>query len=366
MNSQPETFAKNIEIYHGDLLKADAQALVNTVNCVGVMGKGIALQFARTFPENSRAYEETCRVGELFPGELLIVERHDGRGTGPRYIINFATKAHWRSPSQIEWIESGLLRLVEEIRARQISSIALPPLGCGNGGLNWADVQPLIVKAMSALPDVRVLLVPPEGAPAPETMKPAAPRRMTLANALYIHLLDRYSTIDQSFSQIELQKLAYFLQIAGEDLKLSFYQDRYGPYAPELRHVLRGWEGHWAMGYGDGTRGAHQELLLLPEAAREADEYLKNHAAPETLERVQRVFKLIAGFESALILELLATTHWIACHDPLAVQDVERATRGVRNWNNRKKTLFRPEYVELAWNQLRNTGWLSTCDNEKR
>lgn len=362
MNLQPEKLADNIEIHHGDLLKTDAQALVNTVNCVGVMGKGIALQFARTFPENNRAYEEACRAGELLPGRLLIVERHNGSGAGPRTIINFATKAHWRSKSQIEWIESGLSCLIEEIKARGIASIALPPLGCGNGGLDWTFVQPLIVSALSGLPDVRVLLFPPEGAPASEAMKPAAPRRMTLANALYIYLLDRYSAIDQSFSQIELQKLAYFLQIAGEDLKLNFRQDRYGPYAPELRHVIKAWEGHWALGYGDGTRGAHEELMLFPAAAREAEAYLQDHATSETRERAANVLQLIAGFESALILELLATTHWIASHDPLAAHDVERATRGVANWNHRKKTLFRPEYVHLAWNHLREQGWLPNPD----
>jgi O-acetyl-ADP-ribose deacetylase (regulator of RNase III) len=143
---------------HGNLLHAETDAIVNTVNTVGVMGKGLALQFAEAFPENTRIYARACRAGEVRVGKMLVVERD----VAPRFIVNFPTKQHWRSPSQLAWIEEGLTDLVAEVRARRIASIAIPPLGCGLGGLSWADVKPRIEAAFAALPDVRVLVYEPE------------------------------------------------------------------------------------------------------------------------------------------------------------------------------------------------------------
>lgn len=145
-----------IELTHGNLLDAEADALVNTVNCVGVMGKGLALQFKQAFPENFRAYERACRAGEVKPGHMLT--RPTGKLTGPKYIVNFPTKRHWKGNSRIEDIDAGLEALVEEIQRLEIKSIAVPPLGCGNGGLRWEDVRPRIEAALGQLPGVRVLL----------------------------------------------------------------------------------------------------------------------------------------------------------------------------------------------------------------
>jgi O-acetyl-ADP-ribose deacetylase (regulator of RNase III) len=148
-----------IEAGSGDLLSADVEALVNPVNTVGVMGKGLALQFKRRFPFNFNAYAAACKRGEVEIGRMLVVEA--GALSGPRYIINFPTKKHWRDPSELEYVRAGLRGLVEAIRARGIRSIAVPPLGCGNGGLAWADVEPLIERAMGELPDVQVVVFAP-------------------------------------------------------------------------------------------------------------------------------------------------------------------------------------------------------------
>jgi O-acetyl-ADP-ribose deacetylase (regulator of RNase III) len=148
-----------LELTTGNLLEADAEALVNTVNTEGVMGKGIALQFAKKFPELAEAYRLACKAGEVRPGRMHIYERSDM--LNPRYVINFPTKRHWRSPSRMEDIESGLAALVAEIQRRGIRSIAVPPLGCGNGGLDWREVRPRIERALGALSGVRVLLYPP-------------------------------------------------------------------------------------------------------------------------------------------------------------------------------------------------------------
>ncbi len=143
----------------GNLLTAPVEALVNTVNTVGVMGKGLALQFREAFPENYKAYREACARGELAVGRMFVTENLSG--TNPRYIINFPTKAHWRDPSRLEYVTAGLKDLAHILRERQIQSVAIPPLGCGLGGLQWAVVKPLIIAALDEMPEVNILLFEP-------------------------------------------------------------------------------------------------------------------------------------------------------------------------------------------------------------
>ncbi len=350
----------NLEIHSGDLLQASAEALVNTVNCVGVMGKGIALQFERAFPEISRPYVEACRSGQLRPGHLLVVEiQPELERPLPRMVINFATKDHWRGASKIEWIEAGLARLVEEVRAREVRSIAVPPLGCGNGGLDWNLVRPLIETAFEALPDVRVLLYAPTGTPDAASMAPAAKApRMTLNAALTIRMLARYSVVDLEFSQLELQKLAYFFQEAGEPLRLKFEAQKFGPAAREIYPMLRRWEGHWTIGFGDGTGGLREPIMLRPEIVEAAEEHLKTHPAPESEARVAQVLRLIEGMDTATGLELLATVHWVARHDRRAALDCQVATTAVHDWNEHKRRDFSTEWIQRAWERLRQQGWM--------
>ena len=148
-----------LELTQGNLLEADVEALVNTVNTEGVMGKGIALQFSKKFPEMFEAYRAACKDGEVRIGRMHVYEGRDM--LNPRYIINFPTKRHWQSPSSIEDVKAGLSALAEEIRQRHIKSIALPALGCGNGGLDWGEVLPAIRSALADLTDVRLLVYPP-------------------------------------------------------------------------------------------------------------------------------------------------------------------------------------------------------------
>ena len=145
-----------IQEAHGNLLDADTQALVNTVNTVGVMGKGIALQFKRAFPENFEAYKRACKLGDVVPGWMFVF---DTGQLNPRYIINFPTKRHWRDRSRIEDIAWGLESLIGVIRSRGIRSMASPALGVGLGRLPWKDVRALIEGASREIPDVRVVVV---------------------------------------------------------------------------------------------------------------------------------------------------------------------------------------------------------------
>lgn len=226
-----------IEDARGNLLQADAEALVNTVNTVGYMGKGIALQFKQAFPENFRQYARAAKKGEVKPGEMLVVPT--GFITNPRYIVNFPTKRHWRGRSRIEDIEAGLEALVGVIRRLEIRSVAIPPLGCGNGGLDWREVKPRIVRAFLGVPNVRVLLFSPRGAPVPTEM-PIRTRRpdMTSARALLVKLMERYLSLAYRLTLLEVHKLAYFLQECGEPLRLRYEAGHFGPYAANLNKVL--------------------------------------------------------------------------------------------------------------------------------
>ena len=148
-----------IRYTHGNLLEAPTEALINTVNEVGVMGKGIALMFREAFPENMRAYAAACQAGEVRVGRMFVTLNHDL--IGPRWIINFPTKKHWRNPSKLEWVHEGLKDLVRVIREHRIRSVAIPPLGCGNGGLDWSQVRDEIEAALSEFDDVDILIFEP-------------------------------------------------------------------------------------------------------------------------------------------------------------------------------------------------------------
>ena len=347
-----------IELTRGNLLEAPAEALVNTVNCVGYMGKGIALQFKQAFPANFKHYEAACHAGDMVPGKMMI---HDNGGlVNPRYIINFPTKRHWKGKSRIEDIESGLSALVADVQRLGIRSIAVPPLGCGLGGLEWRVVRPMIEQAFASLPDVQVLLFEPAGAPEAKAMPVRTERpHMTPARALFIRLMDAYSALDYSRTLLEVQKLAYFLQEAGEPLRLNYEAGHYGPYAPNLNKVLEVMEGHFIRGYGDSQK-PDAEIELLPGAVDEASAFLADKR--DSLTRLEQVADLIEGFETPYGMELLATVHWVAHYGgrqgEAPAPDVDAATTVVHAWNPRKQNIFKPDHIRAAWMQLAQRGWM--------
>ncbi|MEO7715531.1 MAG: macro domain-containing protein [Capsulimonas sp.] len=344
----------NIISTKGNLLEADVEALVNTVNTVGVMGKGIALQFRQTFPENFVAYKAACKYGSLEPGAMFVTETH--LLTNPHYIINFPTKRDWRAKSKIEDIDAGLAALVSTVRELGIRSIAVPPLGCGNGGLEWDEVRPKIEAAFANLPEVHVLLYGPEGAPAADKIKIATKRpKMTPTRAAFVGMLDGYMIPGYNITILEIQKLAYFLQAAGEPMKLPFVKAQRGPYAETIHPVLQRLEGHFLRGYGDRSRDI--SLHVLPDAVRESNLFLEDH--PETRTRIARVFELVDGFETEYSLELLATVHWLAWNEDEKIRrDPAAAVRGVQAWSERKAGLFPAEHIEIAWKRLQEQQWI--------
>lgn len=342
---------------HGNLLGADVDALVNTVNTVGVMGKGIALQFKRAYPEMFKEYARAVKRHEVTLGRMHVWQTQ--QVAGPRFIINFPTKGHWRSSSKLPDIERGLDDLVRAIRERGITSIAVPPLGCGNGGLDWRTVEPMIRSALAAVPEVDVQLYAPEGAPAAADMPTAEPTpAMTPGLAALIELMALYARHALAYpSLIETQKLTYFLQSAGEPLRLNFTDHIYGPYADNLRHVLRVAEGHYLSGYGDGSTPVREAepLTILPGARATATPLLVKH--PETLQRIDRVLELVEGFESAYALELLASVHWLIHEQPDLALKVDATVVAVQAWSPRKGRMFTHSHVRMAWQTLRDRGW---------
>jgi O-acetyl-ADP-ribose deacetylase (regulator of RNase III) len=347
-----------IEITTGNLLEARAEALVNTVNTVGVMGKGIALQFKKAFPENFKVYQKACSSGELHIGAILVVPVD--QITYPKFIINFPTKAHWRAESKLDHIEKGLVALVEEVKNRGIRSIAIPPLGCGNGGLAWRQVRPLIEAAFAPLTDVHVLLFEPNALGSGRSMVDNTKRpNMTQGRAAILCLMSRYLVPGYMYrlSMLEVQKLAYFMQEAGENLKLKFEKASYGPYADDLRKVLRHIDGHFIEGYGDGEKANKPGTPIKPlaHARNEAEQFLI--ANRETQERFSRVTKLIDGFETSYGMELLSTVHWVMKESQLAADNVGVAVTEVQSWNERKKKLLAVDHIQLAWNRLKEQNW---------
>ena len=345
-----------IEYKTGDIFTEDVEALVNSVNCVGVMGRGIALQFKNMFPENFTSYAAACKRNEVKPGRMFVHE--SGQMTNPRYIINFPTKRHWRGKSRIEDIESGLEDLVRVIEKRSIRSVAIPPLGTHLGGLDWIDVRPRIEAALHEMDDLVVMIFEPGSGPADDRPNRSTNvPKMTRGRAALVGLMYRYilALLDPFITLLEVHKLMYFMQLAGEPLRLEFQKGPYGPYAENLRHVLRRVEGHLISGYRDGGDAPGRQLELVPGAIEDASVFLNGR--PETKERLDRVVQLVEGFESSFGLELLATVHWVAAEHPSSTDD-EIIARTYA-WGYRKKQ-FSKRQIHLALQTLRDKDWLDT------
>ncbi len=320
------------------------------------MGKGIALQFKQAFPKNFTEYNKACKANNVNPGHMFSVSV-GGLLANPRYIINFPTKRHWKGNSRIEDIDSGLVALVKEIRDLGIKSIAVPPLGCGNGGLDWNEVRPKIEVAFQSVPDVQVYLYIPAGSPKPDEIKIATNKpHLTKARALLISLMNRYGVTGYRLTLLEVQKLAYFLQEAGEPLKLKFEKGSFGPYADNLNFVLQTLEGHYIRGAGDGSRKKDVQVYLLPNASTEATGFLDGQE--ESLERLERVSNIIMGFETPYGMELLSTVHWVIKENLEISRSSEDVIKAVHDWNEHKRTTFKENHIKTTLKHLENLGMI--------
>lgn len=345
-----------IEFKCGDILKDEAEALVNTVNCVGAMGRGIALQFKKAFPDNFKNYAKACKNNEVKPGRMFVYQNETLIGS--QFIINFPTKRHWREKSYMEDIDLGLKALVNVIKKNKIHSIAIPALGSGLGGLSWVQVKPKIVEALQDIPDLHVVIYEPGAAPSSEDMvRSAVPPKMTSGRAILIELIDKYlkGLLTPYITLLEIHKLMYFMQEMKEPLRLKFKPHLYGPYADNLRHVLREMEGHYILGYADGGDAPNKPIKLKPGAVEAANKLLYSNI--KTRARFDLVVDLIDGFESPFGLELLATVHWVMAHE--AIYDIDKIIERIHAWSMRKQQ-FSSRQIEIAVDVLTCKNWLTT------
>ncbi len=345
---------------NGNLLDSTAEALVNTVNCVGVMGKGIALQFKKMYPRNYEEYRGVCDAGEMHLGKVLVHEI--GSLMDPKYIINFPTKDHWKGNSKIQDISSGLESLKSEILARNIKSIAVPPLGCGNGGLDWMTVRTIIVDALMDLEvDVHVFEPGFEPSPHQQRVNGRTPR-LTKFKAKLLALFHHYGLPGHEITALEAQKLAWFLGRAGDDTRLNFEKGTYGPYSERLNHPLQQMDGHYITGAGDRSK-IESRIVVLPNAVESAKDVLID--SQEDIKLLNQVFELIEGYETPYGMELLSTVDWVATQENPVATNSESAHLMITNWSSRKANLFPRKHIDLAWNHLQQQGWRPGCSDTR-
>ncbi|MDZ4861664.1 MAG: macro domain-containing protein [Candidatus Hydrogenedentes bacterium] len=350
-----------VRFTEGNLLDADVDAVVNTVNTVGVMGKGIALMFEERFPENYKAYAAACKAGEVQVGKMFVTQSVELEG--PRWIINFPTKNHWRQPTKLEWVRDGLAALKEMVREKDIHSIALPPLGCGNGGLDWHDVRPMIESALGDLENVEVVVYEPT-AKYQNVARKQGVEKLTSARALIAEMVRRYWVLGIECTLLETQKLAWFLErtikrVGLEDpMNLQFIANRYGPYANNLTHLLNGLDGSYLHCDKRLADASPFDTIWFEDSKREKLNLYLRSEAKAYLPALEVTDELIDGFQSPLGLEALATVDWLIEREGVA-PTLQGIRSGIRNWPagaehaERKEKLFNDRLLELALERVR-------------
>ena len=338
-----------IKYVEGNLLESDAQALVNTVNTVGVMGKGIALQFKNAFPTNYKIYRKACDNEELSVGKLLITTE-ENLVSGKKIIINFPTKTDWRKPSEYNYIENGLLELRKYIVDNNIESVALPPLGAGNGGLDWNKVKTLIEKYLSDL-NASILVYQPN-AKIKEVLKKERVK-LTPARAMLLAVLYELVKNGEFVSEFSAEKIAYFLQRFGAKnaFRLEYKPNFYGPYSGKVKHLLYYLNGSYILGYSSKDKKPFEEIGLVMDAENEVLDYLKNLPNQEYLEIIEKTKSFLKGFYSPFGLELLSTIDYIS--EKENTKDSELIISKLNDWSNRKTELFSNKFfVETALDRI--------------
>ncbi len=334
----------------GNLLESNAEALVNTVNTVGVMGKGIALQFKKMFPNNFKLYAKACKNNKLKVGKLLITE-DDSLFTGRKIIINFPTKTHWRKPSEYIYIEEGVKELKKIIIERDLKSVAIPPLGTGNGGLNWNKVKQILGAELSSL-DCDIFIFQPN-TKIKEVLKKERVK-LTPARAMLLAVLYELVKNGEFVSEFAAEKTAYFLQRFGaeKEFRLTFNPNFYGPYSGKVRHVLYYLNGSYIMGYSSKDKKPFEELGLVPDAETDIVNYLNRTENLQYKLIVEKTIKFLKGFYSPFGLELLSTIDFII--NNTEANSLEAITIKLQNWSGRKKTLFsNPGFIKIAVNNIK-------------
>lgn len=356
-----------ITFMRGNLLEVRAEALVNTVNTVGVMGKGIALMFKERFGDNFRQYAAACKAKQVQTGKMFVTEVHELNG--PRWIVNFPTKQHWRAPSRMEWIVEGLQDLRRFLIEQRVKSIAIPPLGTGNGGLDWADVRPQIELALGDL-DTEILVFEPTRQ-YQNVAKRAGVEKLTPARALIAELVRRYWVLGMECSLLEIQKLAWFLERAikrnnpdDNPLDLRFVAHKYGPYTNRLDHLLNNLDGSYLHCEKRISDADPLDVIWFDDARKDFVQAYLRSEAKAYMQALEATAALIDGFESPFGMELLATVDWLLAREGVA-PTVPALREGLRHWPGdpgsaeRKDRLFDDRTLAIALERLTEPAPLS-------
>lgn len=358
-----------ITFTQGNLLEAPVEALVNTVNTVGVMGKGIALMFKERFRRNFDLYAAACKSKQVQTGKMFVTEVYEL--DGPRWIVNFPTKQNWRAKSRIEWIIDGLQDLRRFLLDYQIKSIAIPPLGAGNGGLEWPTVRTQIELILGDL-DVDILVYEPTQKYL-NVAKRAGIEKLTPARALIAELVRRYWVLGMECSLLEIQKLAWFLERALEQcapenpLDLRFEANKYGPYADRLRHLLNGLDGSYLHCDKRISDAGPLDVIWFDDKRKDyLQTYLKNEAQTYA-QALEYTATLIDGFESPFGMELLATVDWLLNRENVE-PTVTALREGLQHWPagaaERKCKLFDEHSISIALERLKHSQIFYDCLDE--
>ena len=327
----------------GNIFDSDAMALVNTVNLEGVMGKGVALQFRNRFPENYRVYRTACKNKSIDIGKLLI--HKENSVWGEKIIINFPTKTDWRKPSEYVYIERGLTDLVRVIIDYNITSIAIPPLGAGNGGLNWEKVKELINRKLSDV-NIDVFVYEPTRA-ITEQMR-AERIKLTDARALLLFVLFDLVRHGEFVSEFSSEKICYFLQKFGAEniFKLKFAPKYYGPYSGKVRYVLNALNGSYVMEYSDMNRKPFDSIFLIPDTYPDIERIVLNDSRLSAI--AERTKSFLDGFYSDFGLELLSSVDYIMSSYGKDSTN-EQIYSHIIEWNQRKAKIFEDiRYINIA------------------
>lgn len=349
-----------IQYITGNIFESKAEALVNTVNTVGVMGKGLALQFREIFPENYKVYRQECKSGRFDIGQLLITE--DTTATGERKIIvNFPTKRHWRYPSEYPFIESGLKKLREEIEKRGIRSIAIPPLGSHNGGLDWMKVRSMIEEILSEM-DCEIMIYEPTREIS-EKMK-AEKASLTPARALILTMFADMVRNGEFASVFAAEKIVYFLQRfgGGSIFKTDFKPYYYGPYSGgKIVHLLYALNGSYIKGMSGMDVKPFDYLWLTENAGPDAQSYIETYRDNSLKQLAENVKRFLQPFYSNYSLELISSVDYLVQNSPALEGWDERPEdevldvlgKELAKWSPRKSKLFKREWQKTALKYLK-------------
>jgi O-acetyl-ADP-ribose deacetylase (regulator of RNase III) len=318
----------------GNILESEADALINTVNTDGIMGKGIALQFKNAFPLNFKIYQEACKNESLKVGNLLLVE-DTGLISGKKTIINFPTKTTWRKPSEYQYINDGLDELIRVIDEKNIKSVAIPPLGSGNGGLDWNIVKKMIEEKLSHL-TIDIFIYEPNKQ-IQEVLK-SERVKLTEARAMLLFMLYELVKNGEFVSEFSSEKICYFLQRFGGEkyFKLEYKPNFYGPYSGKVKYVINYLNGSYIMGYSAMDKKPFEPLELIPDGYEPVLDYI--NSKPEIKKIVLKTKEFLDGFYSEFALELLSTIDYIAIQKQSF--DINIIKNELENWSERKRTMF--------------------------